>query len=189
MEEEDVIVPTSGNSALDPTKASSGLVGTISGKANAAAEAASRSMGDPNKFVSRPKGGDSGKSELENYWKRRHEKAAEDLANGIKPRPKTITASGGGGGGGEKRPSRIKRSGLFGISNSTSKDYGYLKFKSPVFKEAAMVNYSCIFPLHGYLPQVCGPFRPITTESIGGMPQSMAQEASTTGGPINLDEI
>ena len=95
----------------------------------------------------------------------------------------------GGGGGGEKRPSRIKRSGLFGISNSTSKDYGYLKFKSPVFKEAAMVNYSCIFPLHGYLPQVCGPFRPITTESIGGMPQSMAQEASTTGGPINLDEI
>ena len=190
-EDEDVIIPSSGNTALDPTRALSGLVrsSSLEEKANAVANAASKSFGDPNKFVSRPKGGDSGKSELENYWKRRHEKAAEDLANGIKPRPKTITASGGGGGGGGERPSGIKRSGKFGISNSTAKDYGTMRFKSPVFKDAAMATYSCIFPLNGFLPQVCGPFRPITMETIGGFPQSMAQEASNNGGPVNSDEV
>ena len=185
-EDEDVIVPTEGNSALDPTKASSGLVGTIEGKANAAAEAARTSTGDASKFVSRPKGGDSGKSELENYWAKRRQEAAEDLANGIKPRPKSIINDGGGhGASGSVR----QRSGKFGISGAARRDFGIMKFKSQTFTDACSGAYTCIFPLSGYLPQVCGPFRPITIESIGGFPQSLSQEASNVGGPVNSDEV
>jgi hypothetical protein len=186
--EEDVIVPSEGNSALDPTKALSGLVSSSSleEKANAVANAASKSFGDPNKFVSRPKGGDSGKSELENYWANRRAKEAEDLANGIKPRPKIIMGEGGGGGGGG---SSRARSGKFGITGASARDYGTLKFKSKVFTDACSGAYTCIFPLSGYLPQVCGPFRPITVESIGGFPQSMGQESSSVGGPVNMDEF
>ena len=188
-EDEDVIVPTSGNPALDPTKAVSGLVGSsIEDKANAAANAASKSFGDPSKFVSRPKGGDSGKSELENYWANRRAKAAEDLANGIKPRPKTITGDGDGGGHNASGSVR-QRSGKFGISGAARRDFGIMKFKSQTFTDACSGAYTCIFPLSGYLPQVCGPFRPITIESIGGFPQSLSQEASNVGGPVNSDEV
>ena len=186
MAEDDVIVPTSGNSALDPTRAVSGLVGSsIEDKANAAANAASKSFGDPSKFVSRPnKLGDSGKSDLEGYWMGRHAMEEEDAANGIFKRPKIIMNEGGGGGGGSSRA----RSGKFGITGASDRDYGMMKFKSKTFADACSGKYTCIFPLSGYLPQVCGPFRPITVESIGGFPQSMGQESSSVGGPVNMDE-
>ena len=185
MAEEDVIVPTSGNTALDPTRAVSGLIGSsIEDKANAAATAASKSFGDPSKFVSRPKRGDSGKSELEGYWAGRKAMDAEDEANGITKRPSIIMGEGGGGSGGSARA----RSGKFGITGASARDYGTLKFKSKVFTDACSGAYTCIFPLSGYLPQVCGPFRPITVESIGGFPQSMGQESSSVGGPVNMDE-
>jgi hypothetical protein len=109
----------------------------------------------------------------------------EDKANGITSRPKIIMGEGGGhGASGSVR----KRSGKFGISNASSKDFGVMKFKSTVFSNAVSSTYTCLFPLSGYLPQVCGPFRPITVETIGGFPQSLSQEASQVGGPVNIDE-
>lgn len=186
MAEEDVIVPTSGNPALDPTRAVSGLAGAIATASKTASDDVA------SKFVGRPrKEGDSRgydskeKSSVEGYWQGRMAMESMDRANGIEPRPKHVMgeAVGGGGGGGGRR------SGKFGISNSTARDYGSMKFKSPVFRDAAFATYTCLFPLSGYLPQVCGPFRPITTETIGGYPQSMAQESSQTGLTTNMDEV
>ena len=179
MAEDDVIVPSEGNSALDPTKASNGL------KPSEPLKPSSTPTED--KKAGRPIGGDSGKQKLEDYWANRRAKAAEDLANGIKPRPKVIFNEGGGGGGGGAGGGG-RRSGKFGITNSSARDYGAMKFKSKIFADACSGAYTCIFPLSGYLPQVCGPFRPITVESIGGFPQSLAQEASNVGGPVNSDE-
>lgn len=125
---------------------------------------------------------DRQKEDLKGYWdnrKRQYETGERE------DRPKVIFGGGMGGGGGG---SRTKRTGQFGVSNATSKDYGVMRFKSKVMQDAASATYTCIFPLNSYLPQVCGPFRPFGVETIGGMPQSLMQEASQSGGPVNMDE-
>lgn len=198
MEENEVIVPTSGNPSLDPTKeGSSGLVSRAVGdklsdtRADKTfetrvgysggkhwSEMAEESYKNSRRLLTE---GDSQKEKTEAYWEKR--KRDKELS-GKEERPKVIFGEGMGGGG-----SRVKRTGQFGISNSTSKDYGMMKFKSKVMQDAAHATYTCIFPLNSYLPQVCGPFRPFGIESIGGMPQSLAQEASQGGGAVNMDEF
>ena len=202
-EDDDVIVPSSGNTALDPTKAVNGLVGKVTDSLRTAdakqspalrpsealkpSAALQRSLTPTEeKNLGRPVGGDSGKADLEGYWTARKSMEMQDEANGIEKRPKSIIRDGGGhGASGSVR----QRSGKFGISGAARRDFGIMKFKSQTFTDACSGAYTCIFPLSGYLPQVCGPFRPITIESIGGFPQSLSQEASNVGGPVNSDEV
>lgn len=200
MADEEVIVPTSGNPALDPTaEGVSGIVARAVGnklsdtRADKTfetrvgysggkhwSELAEESYKNSRRLLGE---GDIQKEKLKEYW----EKRKRDIESGErKTRPKVIFGSGMGGGGGS---SRVKRTGQFGISNATSKDYGVMRFKSKVMQEAASATYTCIFPLNSYLPQVCGPFRPFGVETIGGMPQSLMQEASQNGGPVNMDEV
>ena len=198
MADDEVIVPTSGNPALDPTaEGVSGLVARAVGNKLSDtrtdktfetregyfggkhwSERAEEAYKNSRRLLSE---GDIQKEKLKEYWdnrKRQYETGERE------DRPKVIFGEGMGGGS-----SRVKRTGQFGVSNSTSKDYGVMRFKSKVMQDAASATYTCIFPLNSYLPQVCGPFRPFGVETIGGMPQSLMQEASQNGGPVNMDEV
>ena len=87
------------------------------------------------------------------------------------------------------RASRGVRNATGGAGRSMDASYGYMQFKTPLFRQhIGSSQYKLIVPTHGgYLPQIAGPFRPLTLESQGGFPQCLGPEAMGTGMGINID--
>ncbi len=175
MAENEVIVPTSGNPALDPTKVKSGLVASSAPKQKDWAQEVEESEKNRRRSLSES---DRQKEDLDEYWKRRNDE--KRINPDTKPKH-TQTDLGGGGG------SRGGRGVQFGISNSSGVDYAVMKFKSRVMQDACSPKFTSAFPMNTHLPQVCGPFRPITLSSQGGLPQSSLQESIGTGIIPNMD--
>ena len=195
MAEDEVIVPTSGNPALDPSRAESGLVAKLNLQGKFSDTRAEQKFetrvgyfggkhwsemaedGEKNRRRSLSES-DRQKEDLDEYWRKRKDDARRNPDN--KPRH---TQSGGGGGGGGWGGRGMQ----FGISNSSGVDYAVMKFKSKVMQDACSPKYTSAFPMNTHLPQVCGPFRPITISSQGGLPQSSLQESIGTGIVPNMD--
>lgn len=128
---------------------------------------------------------DRQKEDTEAYWAKRRDKRDRLGEGKDKDKPKE-TQSGGyfGGDGGVRARARIAQ---FGIGNSSSVEYAQMRFKSKTMQEACSPKFTCAFPMNTHLPQVCGPFRPITLSSQGGLPQSSLQESIGTGIIPNMD--
>lgn len=196
MAEEEVIVPTSGNPALNGD-AVSGLVARMVGdklsdtRADKTFETRLGYYGgkhwseraeeaEKNRRRSLTES-DRQKEDTEAYWAKRRDR--RDRLGQNEERPKAIL-SGGYSGGGDGGRARIAR---FGIGNSSSVEYAQMRFKSKTMQEACSPKFTCAFPMNTHLPQVCGPFRPITLSSQGGLPQSSLQESIGTGIIPNMD--
>lgn len=192
MADDEVIVPTSGNPALDPSQTESGLVGRLNlgdprsdktfvkeGSSSGGkhwSEIAEESEKNRRRSLSES---DRQKEDLKAYWDKRMD---EKRRNPEKEKPKaTFHDAGGGGGRGRWRSMQ------YGISNSSGVDYAMMKFKSKTMQDACSPKFTSAFPMNTHLPQVCGPFRPITLSSQGGMPQSSLQESIGTGIIPNMD--
>jgi hypothetical protein len=195
LDDNEVIVPTSGNPALDPSKAESGLVGRLNleGKfSDTRAEKKfetrvgywggkhwSQIAEDSNKNSRRLLSeGDRQKEQLKEYWDARKRKEQQNPDK--KPRH-TQSVGGEGGGGGRGRSMQ------FGISNASGANYATMQFRSKVMQDACSAKFTSAFPMNTHLPQVCGPFRPITISSQGGLSQSSLQESIGTGLIPNMD--
>jgi hypothetical protein len=193
--ENEVIVPTSGNPALDPSQAESGLVGRLNlgdSRSEKKFETREGYFGgkhwsqiaeeqEKNRRRSLTES-DRQKESTDAYWVKRKDK--ERLNPDTKPKH---TQSGGGGGdygGGGRRGGRSTQ---FGISNASGVDYAVMRFRSKVMQDACSPKFTSAFPMNTHLPQVCGPFRPITLSSQGGLPQSSLQESIGTGIVPNMD--
>ena len=177
MAEEEFIGPTEGNPALDPTRVGSGLVGSFETLDREAKEKIS---------ASRPLiEADRQKNSLDEYWAKRSadkdaSKRSEKSKRASKVGERRSAINEGGGGG----SSRVASS----MQSLLGNDYAVMKFKSPTMQMACESSaYTCTFPVHGYLPQVCGPYRPISASYHGGMPQSGIHEATGTGYSLNRD--
>lgn len=200
MAENEVIVPTSGNPALDPSKAESGLIGRLNlqGKFSDTrenkvfeqrlgywggkhwSELAEESEKNRRRSLTES---DRQKEDTEAYWAKRRDE--RDRLGQKEDRPKAILSGGySGGDDGVRARARISQ---FGIGNSSSVGYAQMRFKSKVMQEACSPNFTCAFPMNTHMPQVCGPFRPITLSSQGGLPQSSLQESIGTGVIPNMD--
>lgn len=197
MAENEVIVPTSGNPALDPSKAESGLVARLNleGKFSDTrkeqvfeqrlgyyggkhwSERAEESEKNRRRSLSES---DRQKEDLKEYWDKRKDRDRRSPDN----KPKHTQSGGYGGGGSGMTRARVMQ---FGISNSSGVDYAMMKFRSKTMQDACSPKFTCAFPMNTHMPQVCGPFRPITLSSQGGLPQSSLQESIGTGLIPNMD--
>jgi hypothetical protein len=199
LAENEVIVPTSGNPALDPSRAESGLVAKLNLQGKFSDTRSEQKFetrvgyfggkhwsemaeeGEKNRRRSLSES-DRQKEDLDEYWRKRKDDAKRNPDN----RPKQTQYGGGGESGGGRRGWN-GRGMQFGISNSSGVDYAVMRFKSKVMQDACSAKFTSTFPMNTHLPQVCGPFRPITISSQGGLPQSSLQESIGTGIVPNMD--
>lgn len=190
MAEDEVVVPSEGNAGLDPARAA--LKPVLDYLEGSGSEPSGLTTKSTKEFVSTPVAAESttpSASSGERYsmfhkTAEDAEKADTETVKTKEKKQRAVILEGDGGGEG-----RRARNPIGGAGRSTDADYGYLQFKSPLFRQhVGSSQYKLITPIGGgYFPQIAGPFRPLTMETQGGFPQCLGAEAAGTGMPINMD--
>lgn len=201
MAEDEVVVPSEGNAGLDPARAAlKPVLGYLEAdEAKSSAAAAAKKESDPygvqdsllskpsREFVSHPKyekTTPSASSEKPSSAPSKEYPTSKLPEEEKKQRARIVE-----GLDPPARASRGVRNAAGGAGRSMDASYGYMQFKTPLFRQhVGSSQYKLIVPTHGgYLPQIAGPFRPLTLETQGGFPQCLGPEAMGTGMGINID--
>lgn len=194
MADDEVVVPSEGNAGLDPARAALKPILDYLGGQEGDSAPSGLTTKSTKEFVSGSQSESTtptASSEGYSMFAKTAEGAEKMNTEVVKYEPdsekgkrqKVVILEGDGGGGGRARNP------IGGAGRSTDASYGYMQFKSPLFRQhVGSSQYKLLIPLGGsYLPQIAGPFRPLTMETQGGVPQCLGAEAAGTGMPINMD--